>query len=106
MSRSKLFARENNCLLYRLLADPEKDDETVLRRARLIHRIISTAARGIFLVSLIVTVCFYPGLPAETGVHFIGLAYMPKTQSLTEELHRILYGYQEIDVVADKAWLF
>ncbi len=106
MSRAKLFSPESNSLLYKLLADPKKDGETVLRQARLIHRIMSTAARGIFLVSLIVTVCFYPGLPAETGVHFIGLAYMPGTHSFSEELHRTLYEYQEIDVVSGKAWLF
>ena len=102
----KLLASENNSLLYRFLAAHEKDDKTIKRQAGIIHRTISTAARVIFLVSLVVTACFYPKMPAETGVHFIGLAYMPETHGLSEALHRIFTEYQEIDVISSKALLF
>ena len=103
---NKLFSAENNSLLYRFLASPGKDGETVMRQTRRVHMVLSTLAQGIFAVSLVVTLCFYPGLPAETGVHFIGLAYMPETHGFSEAVHRILHEYQEIDVYAAKSWLF
>lgn len=106
MRKPKIFENQNNSLLYRFLTFPGKDSNTVRHQALLAHRIISSSARVTFLISLVVTLCFYPHIPAETGVHFIGLGFMPEIHGFSENIHRILYEYQEIDVIAAKVWLF
>ena len=102
MRKPKLFENQNNSLLYRFLAFPGKDSDTVRHQALLAHRIISSSARVTFLISLVVTLCFYPSIPAETGVHLIGVAFMPETHGFSAKIHRFLHEYQEIDVVAEK----
>ncbi|MBQ8967701.1 hypothetical protein [Ruminococcus sp.] len=89
-----------------LLLGSRRGIDMVKRRSDSLHRVVFVLEICLFFFGLVRLLTVYGGLPAQTGIHFKGEAYIIEDMSFSETIHTILHGYQPIDVTGSKIMLF